>query len=231
MRMKGCLVALGVALAVVATALALVGPSLVREGRRLYAPISKMKAAGEDFEKWAREHPWEEPKAPALEEARLNQFLSLRRELQMLGEEAEARTAGFAKREKPTFRDVPEIAEGVGGVVVQELSAFRRADMTPAEYHYLDRLIYRSWLRPLRSQGTDPAAREAAAKEIEQAAASEHDPSLARGLRRVADQVRQKQPPAPEGVPAAIHLLLLARATEIQALTEATTPMALRRRH
>ncbi len=141
MRMKGCLVALGVALAVVATALALVGPSLVREGRRLYAPISKMKAAGEDFEKWAREHPWEEPKAPALEEARLNQFLSLRRELQMLGEEAEARTAGFAKREKPTFRDVPEIAEGVGGVVVQELSAFRRADMTPAEYHYLDRLI------------------------------------------------------------------------------------------
>jgi hypothetical protein len=204
---------------------------MVREGRRFYVPISKMKTAGEDFEKWSREHPWTEPKAPALEEARLTQFLSLRRELQVLGEEAEARTAGFAKREKPTFRDVPEIAEGVGGIVLKEFNAFRRADMTPAEYRYLDHLIYRSWLRPLRSQGTDPAAGEAAAKEVEQAANAERDSALARGLRRVAEAIREKRPPAPEGVPAEIHALLLARAGEIQALTEATTPMALQRGH
>ena len=229
MRTKGCLIALGVVLAVGATAVALLGPAVVREGQRFYAPISKLKTGGEDFDKWVRGHPWEEPKTPALEEARLDRFLSLRRELQVLAEEAEKRTAGFAKREKPTFRDVPEIAEGVGGVVLHEFDAFRRADMTPAEYRYLDGLIYRTWLRVLRSQGTDPAACEAAAKEIEKATAAEHDPMLARGLRRVADQTRQKKPPAPEGIPPEIHVLLLARASGIQALTESPTPLALQR--
>lgn len=231
MRMKGCLIALGAALAVAATALALVGPALVREGRRLYAPISRMKTAGEDFEKWVREHPWEEPATPTLAEDQVARFLGLRRELQRVTEETDSRTASFAKREKPTLRDVPAIAEGVGGLVAEELKAFRRAGMTPAEYRYLDRLIYRSWLGGLRSQGADPAASEAAAREIEKAAAAEHDPKLARELRRVADETRQKKPPAPEGVPPGIHSLLLARASEIQALTESPTPLVLQRRH
>ena len=230
MRMKGCLIALGVALAVVATALALVGPTLVREGRRLYAPISKMKAAGEDFEKWVREHPWEEPATPTVAEEQVTRFLGLRRELQRVTEETDSRTASFAKREKPTLRDVPAIAEGVGGLVAEELNAFRSAGMTPAEYRYLDRLIYRSWLGGLRAQGVDPAAFEVAAKEIEKAASVERDSTLAQRLRRVADETRQKKPRAPEGIPPEVHSLLLARASEIQALTESPTPLALQRR-
>jgi uncharacterized protein involved in tolerance to divalent cations len=79
-------------------------------------------------------------------------------------------------------------------------------------------------------EGADPAASEAAAREIEKAAAAEHDPKLARELRRVADETRQRKPPAPEGIPPDIHSLLLARASEIQALTESPTPLALQRR-
>src|SRR5207237_7925247 len=51
-RARGCLVACGVALALLATVAALLGPGLVHRAHEIYAPISRMKGEQRQFEAW-----------------------------------------------------------------------------------------------------------------------------------------------------------------------------------
>lgn len=229
MRSKGCLIALAAVLAAAAGLAGLFGPALVREGRRFYVPISKMKAAQDELQKWTREHPWREPATPELSAETLERFLSLRRELRKLEQSVEIPPPGLPEEEKPKLKDVPQIIEGVGGVVAGEMGAYMRSGMPPKQYAYLERLVYRKWLGALRSRGADPAALERAAEEIEKAALAERDESAAARLRQVARDVRAKHPQAPEGVPAEVHALLIEHAQEIESLAEIAGPLPLPR--
>ena len=56
--------------------------------------------------------------------------------------------------------------------------------MPPAEYHWIERLVYERWRGPLRRAGTYPLATRAAAAEIEAAAKRETDARVARRLAR-----------------------------------------------
>jgi len=230
-RYKGCLIAVAAAVSLLAAVAVVVGPTVVREGRRALAPIRKMSTAQSEFESWVRAHPWQDPGAPSLDEQRLATFLALRREVARLDEEIQRRPEQqFPEGRQPSLADVPGLLEGVGGIVAQRTSAFQRAGMTPGEYAYVERLVYRSWLAPLTAQGIDPAARDRAAEEIEKAAQAERDRALAAGLRRVAAQLRARPIPAPEGVPEQIHRLLTAHAREIQPLAGTRLPLPRSRR-
>jgi hypothetical protein len=55
-----------------------------------------------------------------------------------------------------------------------------------------------------------------AADEIEKAAAGERDARAAERLRAVAAELRARQPPPPEGIPAEVHALLLGRLADIE---------------
>jgi hypothetical protein len=225
MRHKGCLIAFAAAVALVAVAAVLVGPAIFREGRRAIAPVRQMRTAQADFEAWERAHPWKEPAVPALAETRLATFLALRKEVLRL-DEAMLRGPDekFPDGRRPSIRDVPELLEGVGGLVAQRTAAFQRAGMAPAEYAYIEKLVYRVWLAGLKAKGLDPAARERAAKEIDDAANRERDRAVAAGLRHVAADLRTRLVPAPEGVPEGIHALLSASAGEIETLAGSHLP-------
>lgn len=70
----------------------------------------------------------------------------------------------------------------------------------------------------MTAHGADPAARLAAAREIEAAAEAEPSAAVKQRLRQVARSLRERRPAPPEGVPEPVHALLLERASEIQAL-------------
>jgi hypothetical protein len=230
-RYKGCLIAVAGIVAVLATVAVVVGPSVVREGRRAIAPIRKMSAAQSEFERWVRANPWKDPASPTLDERRLTTFLALRREVAKLDEQIQRRPEEqFPEGRQPSIADVPSLLEGVGGIVAQRTSAFQRAGMTPGEYAYVERLVYRTWLAPLTAKGLDPAALGRAAEEIEKAAQAERDRAVAAGLRRVATELRARPVPAPEGVPDEIHTLLTAHAREIEPLAGARLPLPRSRR-
>ena len=102
--------------------------------------------------------------------------------------------------------------------------------MSSSEYRYLDRLIYRKWLRPLRAKGVDPASVARASKELVEAARSEKDAAVAGRLRAIAASMLKNRVSAPEGIPEEAHALLLAHAAEIDALLEAGSPLPIRSR-
>jgi hypothetical protein len=184
----------------------------------MYAPISRMKAEQTEFEAWARQKGWSEPTAPALSAEKLDAFLALRRDLRRLeGKGDELRRRGPARGERARLRDVPTIMEGVGGLLGERFAAFRKHDIVPAEYDYLENLVYVTWLGGLAEEGDDPAARERAAHEIDQAAARESAGPVRTRLQQVAAGLRSHEPPAPKGIPAEVHRLLLLRVTEIEA--------------
>ena len=211
------LLILGIGMASCAALVAVVGP---RVARGIVAPISRMKTEQQEFERWTLQRAWQEPASPQLEPAKLDAFLALRKELLELDARGEGIGRDMPRDRRPSLGEIGGLMEGVGGLVTGQLAAHRRHDITPKEYAYLRRLVYRQWLEPLKAQGLDPAARLAAAKELDAAAEAERDPALQKRLRQVARGVRERRPPAPEAIPQPVHELLFAKATEIQSLGE-----------
>ena len=126
---------------------------------------------------------------------------------------------------------MPGLLEGVGGIVAQRTSAFQRAGMTPGEYKYVERLVYRTWLAPLDREGSRPGGARTGPRRRSR---RRHRPSgtgrVAAGLRRVASELRARPVPAPEGVPDEIHRLLTAHAREIEPLAGTRLPLPRTRR-
>jgi hypothetical protein len=108
------------------------------------------------------------------------------------------------------------VLEGVSHVVGAEMDAFVDAGMPPAEYHWIERLVYKRWRGPLRRAGTYPVALRAAAAEIDAAAGREVDARVRSSLRAVADQLRARAPASPEGFDARIHAVLLSRIDDVE---------------
>ncbi len=228
MKAKGCLIAVAVALGLMALLAALVGPTVVREGGKLYRPIAQMQGAQKDFETWIKENPFKAPAGVSLTAEQLDRFLGLRRRIDAIDEKNPLPIEGLKRNERPSLSQIGGLLEGMGGSVSGQMDAFREAGMTPDEYHYIERVAYRLWLRPLRAKGLDPAAVSRAAKELTTLAAAEKDAAVATRLRRLAQSLSEQRVPAPEGIPGEVHALLLARAVEIDALLDSGPAIPLR---
>lgn len=227
-KAKGCLIALAVGAGLMALLLALVGPTLVREGGRIYRPIAQMQGAQKDFEAWSREHPFKEPASVSVSAEQLDRFLALRRRVDAIDAKNPFPAGTMKRDERPSLSEIESLLQGVGGSVSGQMDAFREAGMTPDEYHYIERVAYRLWLRPLRAKGLDPAAVSRAAKELTALAAAEKDVAVASRLKRLAKSLSEQRVPAPEGIPQEVHAILLARAIEIDALTDAGPAIPIR---
>lgn len=221
MKARGCLIALAVGLGLMALALALVGPTLVREGGKIYAPIARMQGAQKAFEDWEREQAFKAPPAPALSVVQLDRFLDLRRRLEAVDEKNPLPVEEMRGNERPSVAEIQGLIEGVGGAVTGRMDAYREAGMTPDEYRYIERVVYRLWLRPLRAKGLDPAAVSRMATEIDDLAGAEKDAAVARRLKTLARSIAARRVPVPPDFPAEVHSLLLERAAEIDALIDA----------
>jgi hypothetical protein len=225
---KGCLIAAAVSLGILGLFLAFAGPMLLREGGRIYRPIAKMQGAQKDFETWSREHAFKAPADVSLSAEQLDRFLGLRRRIDAIDEKNPLPIEGLKRNERPSLSQIEGLLEGMGGSVSGQMDAFREAGMTPDEYRYIERVVYRRWLRPLREKGLDPAAVARAAGELTRLAAAEKDASVSSRLHRLAQSLTEQRIPPPEGIPPEAHALLLARATEIDALLDAGPAIPIR---
>jgi hypothetical protein len=230
-KAKGCLIAAAIGMGIVATGLAIVGPSLVRKGEQLYRPIAKMSSAQKDFEAWSSARKYERPNGVVISAEQVDRFLKLRRQIEAVEREHPMPEEELAKHkeDKPSIEDIAGVLQGVGASISEGMDAFRKADMTPDEYGYIEGVIYRSWLKRLKVAGTDPAAIQRAAKEVSDLAGSQKDAAIAAALKKLAKELPSRRIPAPEGMPAEVHELLLARAVEIESLSDVASVLSNRR--
>jgi len=225
---KGCLIAAAVGLGLMALVVALLGPAVVREGGKIYRPIAQMEGAQKDFKAWSQEHAFKAPAEVSLSADQVDRFLGLRRRIDAIDEKNPLPIEGLKRTERPSLSQIEGLLEGMGGSVSGQMDAYREAGMTPDEYHYVERVVYRRWLRPLRAKGLDPAAVARAAKEITALAAAEKDAAMGARLKSLARSLEEQRVPAPEGIPADVHAILLARAVEIDALMDARPAIPIR---
>ena len=129
----------------------------MREGGKIYRPIAKMKGAQTDFEAWAEQHRFKAPPGVSISDEQLKRFLELRRRLDAVDEKNPLPIEQMRRNERPKLSEIEGMLEGVGGVASGRMDAYREIGMPPEEYRYLERVIYRQWLRPLRAKGLDPA--------------------------------------------------------------------------
>jgi hypothetical protein len=198
---------------------ALVAPTVVREGRRFAAPIGRMQRSQERLDAMARKAAWKRPEKDALSAAQLDRFFAVRKRVEAARRSADLDLDQLPRgqvRSLEQLRGVPRVLEGVSGLVGAEMDAFVDEGMTPAEYHWIERLVYARWRGPLRRAGTYPLARQAAAAEIDAAAEREPDGRVRSRLRAVAEDLRGRAPEPPEGFDAGIHALLLSRIDDVE---------------
>lgn len=208
------------ALAVVASVgLVLVAPALVREAREVVGPIQRVKRSQAALDEMVDKAAWKKPERDALAAEQLDRFFAVRARV-----EAARRNAGphldvlprKNVRSLEELKQVPGIIRDVTGVVGAEMDAFVAVRMPPAEYHWIERLVYERWRGALKKAGSYPAALRAAAAEIESAAGREGDARVRARLERLAAEMKSRVPPPPDGFDQRVHALLLSRIDDVE---------------
>jgi hypothetical protein len=205
--------------AIASVGLALVAPTLVREAGQVLGPIQEMKRRQTALDAMVDEVGWKRPEPDALTAAQLDRFFTVRTQV-----ETARRGAGPSLDSLPTkdvdsleeLRQVPGIIRGVSGVVGAEMDALLAVRMPPAEYHWIERLVYERWRGELKKAGRYPLAVHAAAGEVAAAAVAEPDARVRARLARLAAEMKARRPAPPEGFDAGIHELLLSRLDEVE---------------
>ena len=118
---------------------------------------------------------WKRPAQDALTADQLDRFLQVRQRIDHAVRASDGRLDALPRKHVRSLEElwqVPDVIQGVSDVVGAEMDAFVAAGMTPAEYHWLERLVYERWRGALRRAGTYPTALRAAARRGATAAAA-----------------------------------------------------------
>jgi hypothetical protein len=199
--------------------LALVTPTLLREGRRFAAPIGRMQRSQQRLDAMAKRAAWKRPEKDSLSAEQLDRFFAVRKRVDAARRTTDLDLDALPRGQVRTLdelRQVPGVLQSVSELVGAEMDAFVEAGMPPAEYHWIERLVYERWRGPLRRARTYPLARQAAAAEVDAAAEREGDAGVRSRLRAVADDLRGRVAAPPEGFDPEIHALLLSRLDDVE---------------
>jgi hypothetical protein len=217
--------------ALVSVGLALLLPSLVPEIRRVAGPIQRMKRSQTALDDMAEKAAWKRPATDALSPEQLDRFFAVRKRVDAVRRDTDLNLDQLPRKHVRTLEElkqVPGVIQGVSDLVGAEMDAFVQGGMPPAEYHWIERLVYERWRGPLRRAGTYPVALRAAAAEVEAAAGRERDARVRARLQAVAEELRGRAPGPPEGFDPLIHALLLSRMADIErwSLDDVVAPLA-----
>jgi hypothetical protein len=209
----------GAVVALASIGVALVAPTVVREARRVAGPIGRMQRSQDALDAMSRKASWKRPEKDALSAEQLDRFFAVRKRVDAVRRTTDLDLDRLPRRHVRTLEElkqVPGVIQGVSEIVGAEMDAFVEAGMPPAEYHWIEKLVYQRWRGPLRAAGTYPVAARAAAGEIDTAATREMDPRVRSRLKAVAEDLRRRSPGPPEGFDPQIHALLLSRIDEVE---------------
>jgi hypothetical protein len=162
---------------------------------------------------------WKRPERDALEAGQLDRFFKVRERVAEARRGADPLLDELPRknvRSLEELRKVPGIIRGVSDVVGEEIDALVAARMPPAEYHWIERVVYERWRGELKKAGRYPAALRSAAGEIASVAEREPDARVRARLETLAAEMKSRQPPPPDGFDAETHALLLSRLDEVE---------------
>ena len=213
--LRGCLAATAVVGVLLLVGGVLLAPRAIELGGQMVVPVVRMERSGRRLEELQRTSTWTRPATDALSGADLDRFLRVRRTLAELYERLTPRFEKFPKG-KGDLREGLQVLDTMGELLPGQMTAFVDEGMTPAEYHYIERLVYGRWRTALRTLGTPPEAFAVASDLLEQRAAEEPDAAIGIRLRAIAEELACRKPPSPPGFDPAIHALLLTRLDRIE---------------
>ena len=205
--------------ALVSIGVALVAPTVVREARRVAGPIGRVQSSQERLDSMVEKAAWKRPEKDTLTAEQLGRFFAVRKRVDTARRDSHLQLDQLPRKRVRTLEElkqIPGVIQGVSDIVGAEMDAFVEGGMTPAEYHWIERVVYERWRGPLRRAGTYPLARHAAAAEIDAAAERENDGRTRARLEAVADDLRGRAPGQPEGFDPQIHALLLSRIDDVE---------------
>ncbi len=205
--------------AVASVGMALLAPTLLREASQVIAPIQKLKRTQAALDDMVDEVGWKRPERDTLSKQQLDRFFAVRERVV-----AARRNAGPSLDNLPRknvrsleeLQQVPGIIRDVTGVVGAEMDALVAVRMPPAEYHWIERLVYERWRGPLKKAGSYPVALRAAAAEITSATRTRDGRPRARPPRTARADMKARVPAPPEGLAPEIHALLLSRIDDVE---------------
>jgi hypothetical protein len=209
----------GALVALVSVGVVLLGPGLAREVARVSGPIQRMKRSQAALDAMSDKAGWKRPARDALTAEQLERFFAVRRRVDAARRRTDLDLDRLPRRHVRTLEElkqVPTAIQGVSDLVGAEMDAFVEERMPPAEYHWIERLVYERWRGPLRRAGTYPLAARAAADEIEAVAARETDARVRARLQAAAAGLRRRTPAPPEGFDPQINALLLSRIEDVE---------------
>ena len=205
--------------AILSVGVVLVAPTLVREGARFVEPVQRMKRSQTALEAMAEKAAWKRPAKDVLAPEQLERFFAVRRRVDEVRRTTDLDLDRLPRRRARSLEElkqIPGVLQGVSDLVGAEMDAYVQAGMPPAEYRWIEKLVYERWRGPLRKAGTYPVAARAAAAEIDAAASREADARVRTRLEAVAEDLRRRAPAPPEGFDPQIHALLLSRVDDVE---------------
>jgi hypothetical protein len=205
--------------ALASVGIVLVAPTVVREARRVAGPIGRMQSSQERLDSMVEKAAWKRPENDALSAEQLDRFFAVRKRVDAARRQSDLNLDQLPRKNIRTLEElkqVPRVIQGVSDIVGAEMDAFVEAGMPPAEYRWIEKLVYERWRGPLRAAGTYPLAARAAAAEIDAAAERENEGRVRARLKVVAEDLRRRSPGPPEGFDPQIHALLLSRIEDVE---------------
>ena len=96
---------------------------------------------------------WKRPEKDALSAEQLDRFFAVRQRVDAVRRHTDLNLDRLPRKRIRTLEElkqIPGVLQGVSDLVGAEMDAFVEAGMPPAEYHWIERLVYERWRGPLR---------------------------------------------------------------------------------
>jgi hypothetical protein len=138
------------------------GPGLIREGKALVGPIVDMAKSEERLRALNDEFPFTEPAGGSIDEARFDVFLAIRRDLEphyIEWQHMERELQRTGQEDWDTAMEVLAVIQTIMNIQVETLRARR---MSPAEFVWIEDLVYGTW----RTSAGDAVERSAGAEAV-----------------------------------------------------------------
>lgn len=201
---------------------ALVGPTVYREGRAVFEPIRNLSSIEDRLFELNTSLPFEAPSEITIDEARLQAFLSIRGALKDQYATWQAAVEEAEDHHGDSWSGAKKVITLTSEVFDAQIESFERFQMSPDEFLWLERVVYRKWLREVDRL---PSGAAAATVTHRLRVATEEDLALVTSLQRLHGDsaalsdlenhfrlrqatLDQPEPSPVEGIAEAVHSLL-----------------------
>ncbi|MCU0305887.1 MAG: hypothetical protein MUC56_17680 [Thermoanaerobaculales bacterium] len=201
----------GIVLVILALLGAVYGPGLVRQGRSLVGPIVDIAQTEERLAALDRELGFTPPADGVVPAERLEVFLEIRRALRPRYLEWEELARTIERRKQEDWEAAMEALGAVREVMTFQIDTLRSHGMAPAEFIWIEDLVYDAWApkvdEAIRAGAVDDALRAATSDDLAALTELERRHGASPATRELADRLRRRLgelgaagPPRVEGV-------------------------------